>query len=1053
MTTREIQQIDSPFNDIKTVIDVPEAYRIDTKPYTERPFFAGEVVFPTSAARYTFLNTSIKFLPGDVIRSNASLLSAMKIASYYRSDLVLNISMAGTISHAGCILVGVLPPFPSYPTTGTPHPRLINTIMSGPHAFLNANEATSVTLPVPWYCNSDMATLDMDTSDPSATTLDITATNGNYATLVFFVLNPLAPSTGASTSLSIIVEACFKNLDMVVPTPRYVTWNPQSLTGRTPLSSTEELDKMMELVSSIAVDIASISAASATPPYHLLPRIVRLFWECMKCITKHDETDSSVMSPEAMDAWEPQFDFSGGMLSLLSRAGTGLLDATAGGIKRLANDAIDGGRMIVREWTGLHNPNDATISHRVITTARNFHNNIDMEQFFEKLDPFGNFNRITKEPLFGSTVNEMALTHIQSKKQYLGSFKVSTSDSVGTLLWVKPISPFQGGYKTDGSSNTIQVANNIELLHSFSRGWRGPLRLHIHSAMNNKQQVKLKVLKMYNPSLKCLSNFPKYSTISNAPSHLLEFTQGGQMHEVELPYLCRNDITPCAEDPSFEPLFHGLYYIYVAQPFANSESSPSTIEFNVFMSCDPGFQWYGYANKQTVHDDFNAVPAAVLRNLPDKIQIDKQHNVPLIFTSIGESMYVHNLESEEQREVPSSLAIKYGVPYYEFARLNPNLIRRYKENKDNWGVRDNKVEKINLPPYYAAKVTPQKVEKSINERNSKLVSIDRVRIANGFKSTNEDKEEKKVAFKLGNEALYPDLTSWEPQVGGIEVMNKPQDQHENMRIDEERSTIQHFTRLRPNQDIRPYVRRMYKAFSAEKEIEANNYLVTAVPLSSFFGENSQEWHYTPLETFSRMYYGKTAGLKMRVKLCSKKWDDSTVAANALEFRAYYVPPQYSFVQSSATVVGASINNNAFPNPADVNFLPDNAVPCQVTPVTQQVHQEEYEFELPDLSYYKFLGGPDKFRNFNTAVNVDALSTVDFGNILFGIYNTRGNQTCRFTMEIFVGANDAARFGYHSIAPVFIIYKGTNATYLGNNTGPSGVISATLNSYQYKGTWL
>lgn len=192
---------------------------------------------------------------------------------------------------------------------------------------------------------------------------------------------------------------------------------------------------------------------------------------------------------------------------------------------------------------------------------------------------------------------------------------------------------------------------------------------------------------------------------------------------------------------------------------------------------------------------------------------------------------------------------------------------------------------------------------------------------------------------------------------------------------------------------------------------------------------------------------------MRVKLCSKKWDDSTVAANALEFRAYYVPPQYSFVQSSATVVGASINNNAFPNPADVNFLPDNAVPCQVTPVTQQVHQEEYEFELPDLSYYKFLGGPDKFRNFNTAVNVDALSTVDFGNILFGIYNTRGNQTCRFTMEIFVGANDAARFGYHSIAPVFIIYKGTNATYLGNNTGPSGVISATLNSYQYKGTWL
>ena len=219
-----MQNIEALTNRMYTQIDVDEAFRIDAKPYTNRPFYAGSFNFNSTSPRYSFLNTNIKYLPGDVIRSNPSLVNAMKIGAYYRSDLLLNISMAGTITHAGCVLVGCLPPIVNYPST--PSLRWINSILSGPHAFLYANEATSVNLTIPWYCNSDMATLNLESSSTD-TSLDITTVNGNYATLVFMVLNPLTPSTGSSASLSIIIEACFKNLDILVPTPRFIEWVPQ----------------------------------------------------------------------------------------------------------------------------------------------------------------------------------------------------------------------------------------------------------------------------------------------------------------------------------------------------------------------------------------------------------------------------------------------------------------------------------------------------------------------------------------------------------------------------------------------------------------------------------------------------------------------------------------------------------------------------------------------------------------------------------------------------------------------------------------------------------
>lgn len=515
ISSNEIHVADSIANNMYTEVDIPEPYRVDVKPFVERPFYAGNVIFTTALARYDQIPSSITNLPGDVIRSNPSLLNAMKIGSLYRANLQLNITIAGTISHAGKVLAAILPPLPpsSIPLNGIP---LINHALSGPHASLNANEATSVTLPVPWYCNSDLATLDMDQT--SSSTLDIVPSNGNYATLVFIVMNPLSPSTGASQDLTITIEAIFKNLDVVVPTPRFVTWNPQSF----------------------------------------------------------------------------------------GKAITGLKNAIVSPVKSLTGDFIDKAATTLFSWIGLHNPNIPTIAERDIITQRNFPNISDAPQFFEKLDPYTQFDRIVQSPIFGSDVDEMTTTYITNKKQFIGTFTVKSSDPLGTLYWVRPISPMQGGIFF--TNNVMYCSNNIELMHSLHRAWRGDLEILVESVMNNKQNVRLRVLKMYNPTLDVISSTPQYASIANAPSSLLTYTAGGQEHVISLPYLCRNDLTPCSDNVNFEALFHGLYYIYLAQPLANSGDSPESIEFNVYIRGTPNLSFYGYPVKSIRPVSFGVLP-------------------------------------------------------------------------------------------------------------------------------------------------------------------------------------------------------------------------------------------------------------------------------------------------------------------------------------------------------------------------------------------------------------------------------------------------------------
>lgn len=509
VATREIQNAEQVTDYLLTDTLIPNQFVVDAKPFIERPFYLTTVDWPVGKVRGDLLLCDYPQMPGDVLRSNPSLLSATKIASLYRCDLELIVSVAGTITHSGCILVGVIPPLYGILDPSVSQIALINTIMTGPHVRLFANEATSAILKVPWYCNTEMATLDLEPKGSYIPSADITPVNGNYGTLVFLVLNALAPSAGSSTSLKITVESVFKSLDMRVPTPRYVKWNTQS--------------------------------------------------------------------------------------SFLTTMGTALADSLTTKAKTVSADFIDKARSYLRMKTGLHNPNSSIIAQRIITSERNFLNTVDTQTYFETLDSHLGVNRMVDCPVFNTSQDEMLVEHIVSKKQYLGTIRVNQNDPTGTLLWARPISPNQ--YDFDNSSSTATFSNNLRLLHSLTRAWRGDLKITVEAVMNNKQQVKLRLLQLYNPSIDCISAFPDYRTILNAPSHLMEFSAGGQTHEIVLPYLCRNELTPCAVDQYAESLFHGMYYIYVAQPMANSGDSPVDVFFNIYMQGTPSLQFFGYSTQ------------------------------------------------------------------------------------------------------------------------------------------------------------------------------------------------------------------------------------------------------------------------------------------------------------------------------------------------------------------------------------------------------------------------------------------------------------------------
>lgn len=352
----------------------------------------------------------------------------------------------------------------------------------------------------------------------------------NYASARLVVLNPLVAPTNGSTALTVSVFAMFTDMEFYVP----------------------------------HVDVEF--ATSTTTPALTLER-----------------------------------EFEGeGLVEDLSAAATRGIDGVFNVARKFTGDLFDIARRGIRSLTGLHNPNIPQTISKEMVTHRQMTNIVDKPMQYEKLDPFAGFDRVARDYIFDTNIDEMDISYLTSKPQYLGTFVVKTADATGTCCWSRPISPFQqyDDYTyVDPQAVTIQTAsfnNLLQVLSSMSRYWKGSLKIHIQSVMSNFHFCKLAVARDYSPIVDSLSTQPLYNNIQNLLVENLEFSAGGQVHTIDMPFCSALNELPSTLDSKVSSMLHGIYYIYLSQPLVvNGTVSPS-VSFNVYVSAGDDFQLFGY---------------------------------------------------------------------------------------------------------------------------------------------------------------------------------------------------------------------------------------------------------------------------------------------------------------------------------------------------------------------------------------------------------------------------------------------------------------------------
>lgn len=301
--------------------------------------------------------------------------------------------------------------------------------------------------------------------------------------------------------------------------------------------------------------------------------------------------------PHVDPEWEllPQ-----GVMEAVSTSATKAIDGLFSVTKTLTGDLLDNLRGGVRKWTGLHNPEKPALCHRSAVQFRQNLNLVDTPSFFEKLDPYGDFVKTVDDYVFDTSVDEMAIAHLKSKPQKIGSFKVRTSDASGKLLWSRPISPIQ-------EVNTVSYVNTLgdtiwtnrhtnlhQTLAYMSKYWKGSLKIHLQAVMSNFHYCKLIVARDYSPDQKMTNSYPTFGSVTNLLTETVEFSAGGQIQTFELPYCSPLNQLPCSRDFSFNALEHGVYYIYLYQPLVFNGTVSTEITFNVYLTLGDDFDYFGY---------------------------------------------------------------------------------------------------------------------------------------------------------------------------------------------------------------------------------------------------------------------------------------------------------------------------------------------------------------------------------------------------------------------------------------------------------------------------
>ena len=364
---------------------------------------------------------------------------------------------------------------------------------------------------------------------------------------------------------------------------------------------------------------------------------------------------------------------------------TNVFDRVTSGIKTTVSDAydligstkvqmfdfIDSGRAYLRSLTGLHNPSDATVTSKCAVQFRQNTNVVDAPIQIEKLDPYSQFSHYTRDYTFDTDIDEMLVSEIVSKPQYIGTFGLRNTNVEGDILFSRPITPFQEILPINYTAgtpativSTIATTSLLQNIHFLSRYWRGGLKLHIQSAMSNFHYCKLTIARNYSPDTNMRVAVPAYNSIPNLMMETLEFS-GHQVHTIDLPFVSPMEQLPCTSDMQMNALQHGMYYIYVHQPLVVNGAVSTQVKFNVYLSGADDLQFFGYATRpMTILYNLGNAPIfrsnyynekGELVEVDDKIEpnweVAKEEDKLLKRAVMGSDRFVAEAAVEDQQDI------------------------------------------------------------------------------------------------------------------------------------------------------------------------------------------------------------------------------------------------------------------------------------------------------------------------------------------------------------------------------------------------------------------
>lgn len=898
----------------------------------DKPFFIGNYDWATTAAAGSFLfNIDIP----DGILLNALAKIPFTSTTYYNTKMCALLQVSGSPMHSGIIVVGAFPNMLA--------PERVNQFLMAPHMFLNANEATSVCLEIPWYSSQNVIRTSTEVGEfPFAL--------NNYASLVAQIVNPLR--TNGSTTLTLSLHIVFKEANFYVPKPSAFTWVEES----------DEREEEAELAEPCSYKSWLQKLAISL----LISALGRVMVDSIFNLS------SSGFEPE-------------GFVEDLLSIPTKIFDGLATGAKVVTGDLIDTMRGGLRELTGFHNPNSPAINLRVIQTPRNFGNNVDQPNLFEKLDQHAQHDRITQDTIFNTKQDEMDVYYILNKKSHVGTFRVNAADSSGTRLFAQPITPMveadQNGY-----------TSVMRTFYEASRYWRGPMKLYIQSSMTNFQYCKLLITKNYTGNENQFSSYiPMLETV-NMLTDTLEFSAGGQVLEVDLPYCAVTDQLECTKYLESNAIMHGIYTIYLLQPLVTNDSSPLDAEFNVYVGPAPGFQFYGYSTdlieiaglKPPI--PFHFIQSEKIAESVDTIE-KLEKDVADVFAPSSERRFIKNQLKLEKR-----------------------LEAQFKTINDLYS------EMIHLGENWTKKITA--LEKQLNKKSTKSdldKLLERLDKEEGISET--DKVRCKEVLNRLIEARSIDEKSsksddkFEAEAEVI-IDESSQATLNPERIDENPSLLRAVD-FKPMISVRDYMRRMVNI--AQFEVDGNelNHGIVKMSIKQMLLNDGLVAGNMAIKD---LFWGFNGGVKIKL-----------VVTGCIDGHAYYIPPSIrpgprldTVNRASSTTIGDTTTNPEFFQ--DMGYhergkaygyvVQESAiVRASVGTNNREDNNCIFEFVIPNMNPYRFISGQDFYPDTGMANQ----STSDMG---FIVVSPHIDLSENVSVEVFLGFTDETRFGYQ----VFGSYK-------------------------------